>query len=77
MKLKVGKLYSYPTSRNIFSTVSHEGNSIGFIETDEPFVFLGIIHLNWVDSYKILNAKGIVGYIYVGYPENLKELSHD
>lgn len=79
--MKIGKLYSYSTGRNMFSTISHEGNPIGFIDVDEPFMLLETIELNWkmqaIESVKVLSAQGIIGYIYIGYPEDLTELSHD
>lgn len=77
MKLKVGGLYSYRTSRIIYNDC--EGiSAIGSMETDEHFVFLEEARnqLKWVEVYKILTAKGIVGWIHIGYPEDIKELSH-
>lgn len=60
----------------MFSTAPHDGNPIGFIDVDEPFMLLETSHLKWVESFKVLSAQGIIGYIYIGYPENLTELSH-
>lgn len=76
MNLKIGKLYSYTTGRNMFSNPQHDGNTIGFIEIDEPFMLLETSQLKWVESFKVLSAQGIIGYIHIGYPENLTELSH-
>lgn len=76
MNLKIGKLYSYTTGRNMFSNPQHDGNPIDFIEIDEPFMLLETVKLNLTESFKVLNAQGIIGYIYIGYPENLTELSH-
>lgn len=75
MNLKIGKLYSYTTGRNMFSNPQHDGNPIDFIEIDEPFMLLETSQ--WLESCKVLSAQGIVGYIYIGYPEHLTELSHD
>ena len=74
MNLKIGKLYSYTTGRNMFSNPQHDGNPIDFIEIDEPFMLLETSQ--WLESCKVLSAQGIVGYIYIGYPEHLTELSH-
>ena len=75
MNLKIGKLYSYSTGRNMFSNPQHDGNPIDFIEIDEPFMLLETSQ--WRKSCKVLSAQGIVGYIHIGYPEHLTELSHD
>ena len=76
MNLKIGKLYSYTTGRNMFSSPQYDGNTVGFIDVDEPFMLLEKIELKWVESFKVLSAQGIIGYIYIGYPEKLTELSH-
>lgn len=73
--MKIGKLYSYSKGRNMFSNPQHDGNPIDFIEIDEPFMLLETSQ--WLESCKVLSAQGIVGYIYIGYPEHLTELSHD
>lgn len=75
MKLKVGGLYSYPNPRNIFKDC--EGiSSIGSMEADEPFVFLekSMDEMKWVEGYKVLTSQGIIGWIHIGYPEDLKEI---
>ena len=76
MKLKVGGLYSYPNPRNIFK--DYKGiASIGSMKAGEPFVFLEKTpdKMKWVEGYKVLTAQGIVGWIQIGYPEDVKELS--
>lgn len=77
MKLKVGGLYSYANPRNIYSDY-YGISTVGSMKTDEPFVFLekASAELKWVIAYKILTAKGIVGWVHLGYPDYLKELSH-
>lgn len=57
----------------MFSNPQHDGNPIDFIEIDEPFMLLETFQ--WVESFKVLSAKGIIGYIYIGYPEDLKEIN--
>ena len=67
-----GKLYSYGIARRIYSE-SKGTEQIGEIEGNEPFLFLGdTVRLKWVETFKVLSSKGIVGWIQVGYPENLK-----
>lgn len=74
--MKIGKLYSYSTGRNMFSNPQHAGDPIDFIEIDEPFMLLETTGIQPIESVKVLSAQGIIGYIYIGYPENLTELSH-
>ena len=76
-QLQVGGLYSYNNPRNVYK--DYEGiSSIGSMEADEPFVFLEKARdeLKWVEGYKVLTSQGIVGWVHIGYPEDLKELSH-
>lgn len=75
--MNIGGLYSYNKRRNIYK--DYDGiSTIGSMEIDEHFVFLEQARnqLKWVEVYKILTAKGIVGWIHIGYPEDIKELSH-
>lgn len=60
----------------MFPSVLYEGNPIGFIDVDEPFMLLETNEHKSPESVKVLSAQGIIGYIYIGYPENLTELSH-
>ena len=67
-----GKLYTYGIARRIFSE-SKGTEQIGEIEGNEPFLFLGdTVRLKWVETFKVLSSKGIVGWIQVGYPESIK-----
>lgn len=77
MKLQVGGLYSYPNPRIIYT--DYKGtSSIAFMEANEPFAFLEKTFVEWtrVEAYKVLTSQGIVGWVHIGYPEDLKELSH-
>jgi len=77
IQLQVGGLYSYNNRRNVYK--DFEGiSTIGYMEADEPFVFLEKVRgdLKWVEKYKVLTSQGIVGWVHIGYPEDLKELSH-
>jgi hypothetical protein len=77
IELKVGGLYSYPKPRNIYK--DYKGiASIGSMEADEPFVFLenAKYEMKWAEGYKVLTAQGIVGWVHIGYPENIKEVSY-
>ena len=75
MKFEAGKLYSYPTSRSVYLD-SRGINSIGSLQSDEPFIMLEYSkkESKWVKIYKVLTSKGIIGWIQIGYPENVKEL---
>ena len=75
-QLQVGGLYSYPNPRNIFR--DYKGiSSIGYMEAEEPFVFLEkVVGIKWAEAYKVLTSQGIIGWVHIGYPEDLKELSH-
>ena len=75
-QLQVGGLYSYPNPRNVFR--DYKGiSSIGSMEAEEPFVFLEkVVGIKWAEAYKVLTSQGIVGWVHIGYPEDLKELSH-
>lgn len=75
--MNIGGLYSYNNRRNIYK--DYEGiSTIGSMEADEPFVFLEKARdeLKWVEAYKVLTSQGIVGWVHIGYPEGIKELSH-
>ena len=72
--MNIGSLYSYPNSRNVFSDEQHT-NCISSMETDEPFVLLEVKHLKWVEAYKVLTIQGAVGWIHIGYPEKVQEVT--
>lgn len=65
--LKVGKLYSYYISRQVYG-YNNENTNLGTIQPHEPFVLLEIKKLKWVDEYKVITSQGVVGYIQIGYP---------
>ena len=67
-----GKLYTYSSPRGVYSDYKCISR-IEDLKFNEPFLFLGEkVELKWVQSYKILTSKGIVGWIQVGYPESIK-----
>jgi len=75
MDFIVGNLYVYSCQRNIYD--SCEGlKKIGSLEINEPFVILehSKEELKWCEGYKVLTTKGIVGWIHIGYPEQVIEV---
>lgn len=75
-QLRVGGLYSYNNHRAIYSDREGIQNMVGILEINEPFVLLedgG--EQKWSMAWKVLTAQGIVGWIHIGYPEHIRELS--
>ena len=74
--MKIGGLYSYWGSRHVFENTDCLVD-ISSIKRDEPFILLQIKQLEKVCGlvFKILTTKGIVGWIDIGYPEEVKEVS--
>lgn len=77
--MNIGKLYTYRHERILFQDENREKRQ-SVIRTNEPFVILEkstkpslIIDLN-SDIYKVLTAKGEIGWI-TGVPKNFQEVS--
>jgi len=70
--MKIGQLYSYPTSRNLFRDEKCI-ECFSFIEKSEPFVLLEVKQLKWIQSYKVLTTQGSMGWIQIGYPEKVQK----
>ena len=68
-----GKIYVYPRTRCIYSDKQCI-EQIGDLDVDEPFIFLGEKKVTWIQSFKILTSKGIVGWVEIGFPDLLKTL---
>lgn len=76
--MNIGKLYTYPHERGLYKDEDRQ-NWCCDIEANEPFVILEIsTKTSLIISlttyvYKVLTAKGIVGWI-VGVPKNFQEV---
>lgn len=73
--MNIGNLYSYPNQRNVYNDENHPTALIHTLPANEPFVVLEIISARWVETYKVLTLDGIVGWIHIGYPENVKQIT--
>ena len=73
----VGKFYSYPISRNVYSDqLMGSRQQVDIISNNQPFIFLEKgKDVKWGEICKVLTANGIVGWIHVGYPDNIKEIN--
>ena len=69
----VGNLYKYTHARHVFANLD-SNQTVDDIKQNEPFVFLEVNVLKWVEAYKVLTINGIVGWIHVGYPEHIKSV---
>ena len=71
--LIAGKLYKYNKARKVYVDLAGS-QTVDDVEQNEPFVFLEVNVLKWVEAYKVLTINGIVGWIHVGYPEHIKSV---
>jgi hypothetical protein len=79
----VGKFYSYYISRIVFSDPFSVGthHQVDVISKNQPFLFLEKgkeikgKEIKWGEICKVLTANGIVGWIHIGYPDNIKEVN--
>mgnify|MGYP003705129343 FL=1 len=71
--LIAGKLYKYNKARKVYVDLAGS-QTVDDVEQDQPFVFLEVNVLKWVEAYKVLTINGIVGWIHVGYPEHIKSV---
>lgn len=78
MKLKIGSLYTYPNNRAVYTRSRSTSDIIALIEKNQPFVLLELgEELKWVQPLKVLTTDGVVGWITIGYMEDLVEVKHD
>lgn len=73
--MNIGSLYSYPLNRHVYVDLNSTTEYIDTVKENEPFVLLEIQELKWADAYKVLTINGIVGWIQIGYPERVKEVT--
>jgi hypothetical protein len=74
--MNIGGLYSYWDARDIYPGDNDDLNSIATIKRDEPFVLLEMKTVeSWGQYFKVLTIDGIVGWTFIGYPEEVKEVS--
>lgn len=73
----VGKFYSYYISRIVFSDqLMGSHHQVDVISKNQPFIFLEKgKEIKWGEICKVLTANGIVGWIHVGYPDNIKAVN--
>ena len=73
IQLQVGGLYSYNNLRGVHPDREGTQDLIGILEINEPFVLLesGGKH-KWSETYKVLTTQGIVGWIHVLYPVDIR-----
>jgi len=74
----VGKFYSYYISRSVYSDETQHtlGHQIDMISNHQPFIFLEKgKDVKWGEVCKVLTANGVVGWIHIGYPDNIKAVN--
>lgn len=64
----VGKLY---TCNNQISVIDNYSRTIDIIRKNEYFV---CIKVEWPHSIKVLTSKGTIGWIYIRFPTETKEV---
>ena len=74
--LIAGKLYKYNKARKVYVDLAGS-QTVDDVEQDQPFVFLEVNVLKWVEAYKVLTINGVVGWIHVGYPEDIEPVGEN
>jgi len=78
--MKIGGLYSYWDARSVYPESNDHLESFVTIKQNEPFVLLEMKTVQaWGQyfNFKILTIEGIVGWVFIGYPEEVKEVIYD
>jgi hypothetical protein len=76
--MKIGGLYSYSDARDIYPESNDYLEAVATIKRDEPFVLLEMkVVESWGQYFKILTIEGIVGWAFIGYPDQVKEVIYD
>ena len=74
-ELQVGGLYSYNNLRGVHPDREGTQDLVGVLEINEPFVLLESGGKHKVsETYKVLTTQGVVGWIHVLYPVDIREL---
>jgi len=76
--MNIGGLYSYWDARDIYPESNDYLEAVATIKRDEPFVLLEMKTVQaWGQYFKVLTIEGIVGWAFIGYPDQVKEVIYD